>query len=175
MEIIKEEAYPEKVILFGSRAKGTWVENHYIVDGTRYSYISDYDFLVVTHNSEFEEHDIASRITNRWKVLSRIVSPIVHDIDYINAGLRIGQYFSTDIINEGVLLYDTRDQEFIEVAKLTTKEEKEKAQDHCDIWYPQASQFLIYAINAFERGAEGSRNRSFYLYQATECFYSAAF
>lgn len=39
----------EKIILFGSYARGTWVEDGYVKDGITYEYKSDFDILVVTH------------------------------------------------------------------------------------------------------------------------------
>lgn len=43
--IIQEVVNPEMIILFGSYAKGTYVEHSYTAkDGIRYEYISDYDF-----------------------------------------------------------------------------------------------------------------------------------
>lgn len=174
LKIIKEEANPEKVILFGSHARGNWVEDEYVEYGTRYSYISDYDFLIIIEGSEEKEFAIKSRITDRCKHFRSIVSPIIHDIDYINRGLRIGQYFFMDIIKEGILLHDTRNFKFEKPKRLTPAEEKEKAQDYFDIWFPQGSQFLIDAVNAYERGTQGHRNSAFYLHQATESFYAAA-
>ena len=38
----------EKIILFGSYARGKWVEDSYVQDGTTYEYKSDFDILVVT-------------------------------------------------------------------------------------------------------------------------------
>ena len=49
VDVIKEVAAPEKIILFGSYAKGNFVEHRYTGrDRIVYEYISDYDFLVVT-------------------------------------------------------------------------------------------------------------------------------
>jgi len=172
LEIIKEEANPEKVILFGSHARGNWVEDEYIEDGARYSYISDYDFLVVIKKGELKEQAIISHIENRCNDFKNVISPIVHDIEYINEGLRIGQYFFTDIITEGILLHDTDNFQFLEAAQLTIEEEKEKAQNYFDTWYPYGSEFLIDAKNGFERGSY--KKGVFELHQATECFYSAA-
>ncbi|MBB5436599.1 HEPN domain-containing protein [Pedobacter sp. AK017] len=172
--IIREEADPEKVILFGSHARGSWVEDEYVEDGIRFSYISDYDFLVVVKKGEVKEQAIISHIENRCNDFKSVVSPIVHDIDYINEGLRIGQYFFSDIVSEGILLFDTKSFEFEKAAELTLEEERKKAQAYYDIWYPQASQFLIDAVNAYQRGTDGYRNSAFYLHQSTECFFSAA-
>lgn len=170
--IIKEEAQPEKVILFGSHTSNNWVEDEYVEDGITFSYISDYDFLVVTNKSDEKEHAIISHIENRTEHINNAVSPIVHDIEYINQGLRFGQYFFTDIIREGILLHDTQNVQFDKPKHLSPKEEQEKAQGYFDIWYPQGSEFLIDARNAHTRSS--LRNGAFYLHQATECFYNTA-
>lgn len=174
LEIIKEEARPEKVILFGSHASEKWVEDEYVEDGVRYSYISDYDFLVVIKKAEDQEkeHAVISHIENRTAHIKNAVSPIVHDIDYINEGLRFGQYFFTDIIREGILLYDTDNYQFAEPAQLSPQEEKEKAQGYFDIWFQQASEFLEHAKIALDRTTFNMG--AFFLHQAAECFYSTA-
>jgi HEPN domain-containing protein len=174
LKIIREEANPEKVILFGSHARGNWVEDEYIEDGVRFSYISDYDFLVIIKKNETKEQEIISSIENRCNSFKNVISPIIHDIEYVNEGLRVGQYFFSDIISEGILIHDTGIFQFEKAKELTPKEEKERAQSYFNMWYPQASQFLIDAKNAAERGKDGRRNSVFYLHQATECFYSAA-
>lgn len=172
LEIIKEEANPEKVILFGSHARGNWVEDEYVEEGIRFSYISDYDFLVVIKKGELKEQAIISHIENRCNDFKNVISPIVHDIEYINEGLRIGQYFFTDIITEGVLLYDSQNFKFSEAAQLTIEEEKEKAQEYFNIWFPQASDFLDGATYYLSRNH--LKVGIFTLHQAVECFYSAA-
>lgn len=172
LEIIKEEANPEKVILFGSHAKGTWVEDEYVEDGIRFSYISDYDFLVVIKKGEVKEQAIISHIENRCEHIKNVVSPIVHDIDYINQGLSFGQYFFTEIINDGITIYDTGNHSFTTPKKLTPKEEQEKAQMYFDNWYPRAVSFLRHAN--YELKDKDFKVGAFLLHQATECFYSAA-
>ncbi len=171
LEIIKEEANPVKVILFGSHANGNWVEDEYVENGVRFSYISDYDFLVVIKKGEEKEHAIISHIENRSNHVNNVVSPIVHDIDYINEGLRFGQYFFTDIINEGILLFDDGNYTFDEPRILTPIEEKKKAQGYFDIWFPQAQGFLK-GVDFYLTDKE-LRLCAFSLHQATECFYSA--
>ncbi|WEK17428.1 MAG: HEPN domain-containing protein [Candidatus Pedobacter colombiensis] len=174
LNIIKEEASPEKVILFGSHARGNWVEDEYVEGGIHFGHISDYDFLVIMKKEKIKEQDILSHIENRCNSFKNVISPIIHDIEYINEGLRVGQYFFSDIIAKGILIHDTGSFQFEKAKELTSEEEKERARSYFNIWYPQASQFLIDAINAAERGKDGRRNSVFYLHQATECFYSAA-
>lgn len=172
IEIIKEEANPEKIILFGSHVGDKWVEDEYLEDGIKFSYISDYDFLVVVKKGEGQEkeHAIISHIENRTNHIENAVSPIVHDIDYINEGLSFGQYFFTDIIREGILLYDKGNYEFVRPKLLSPEEEEQKAQGYFDIWFPQASEFLKGTI--FHKSEGHLRVGAFSLHQATECFYN---
>lgn len=172
LEIIKEEAKPEKVILFASHAGNKWVEDEYVEDGITFSYISDYDFLVVIKKGEGQEkeHAIISHIENRVSHIKNAVSPIVHDIDYINEGLRFGQYFFSDIIKEGVLLFDTGNFTFDTPKILTPAEEKQKAQGYFDIWFPRAGEFLNIASDCLTK--EWLNMGAFQLHQATECFYN---
>lgn len=47
VKTIREVANPAKIILFGSHTSDKWVEDEYVSHGATYSYISDYDILVV--------------------------------------------------------------------------------------------------------------------------------
>lgn len=63
-EIIREVVNPEKIILFGSHAKGTHVEHRYQTkDGIIHEYISDYDFLV-------EQPNLMMPLVNQKEILS---------------------------------------------------------------------------------------------------------
>lgn len=174
LEIIKELAKPEKVILFGSHASDRWVEDEYVKEGTPYSYIRDYDFLVVIKKGEGQEKEyiIVSHIENRTGYIKNSVTPIVHDIDYINEGLRLGQYFFTDIIRDGILLYDTGNYLFDEPAILTREEKKEKAQGYFDTWFPQGRDFLDGSV--YHESKRQLRVGAFSLHQAAESFYNTA-
>lgn len=172
VEIIKEEANPEKIILFGSHARGNWVDDAYMEDGIHYTYISDYDFLVVIKKENHKESQIISSIQNKCKRYHNDVMPIIHDIDYINQGLRIGQYFFTDIIAEGVLLYDSGNFQFAEPVQLIPAEEKERAQEYFDIWYPKGESLL--KGSSFYLNIPDFNVGVFTLHQATESFYCAA-
>ena len=170
VDIIKEYAKPEKIILFGSHAKGRWVEDEYVENGVRYSYNSDYDFLIVINNNNKKDYEVISNIENKCLRYKNPVNIIVHSLDHVNKGLKIGQYFFTDIIKEGILLFDSGDDSFVEAKELTDKERKERAKGYFDMWFPQGSEFLIDANNAFNR--DNLRLSLFYLHQSTECFYS---
>ena len=99
VEIIKAVATPQKIILFGSYAKGNFVEHKYVAgDGIIYEYISDYDFLVVMKDSPVKAYELDEEITSRAEKIGPPVNVEIHDIEYINEGLSFGQYFFTDIV-----------------------------------------------------------------------------
>src|SRR5690606_25758994 len=124
LEIIKEIALPEKVILFGSFARGDWVDDEYVEDGIMYSYKSDFDFLVVTQGARLKEFDIRNRIENRTRSYRHPVNPLVHELEHINFGLERGQYFFKSIIEGGIVLFDNNACGFAKPRALTKDEEK---------------------------------------------------
>ncbi|MBE9599850.1 HEPN domain-containing protein [Pedobacter sp. MC2016-24] len=176
LNIIKEETNPEKIILFGSHATGNWVEDSYIDKGATYTYISDYDFLIVINNAtEIKEHDIISRIENRTLKYKNEVSPIIHDIEYINTGLEKGQYFFQDIVNEGILLFDTGKYQFSEAKIATVREQKEVTEYYYQKWIESGIRMFEHTTNSFNYAIEKSfpfNEVIFYLHQATERFYA---
>lgn len=170
-EIIQTAIAAEKIILFGSYAKGTYKEQEYISEGIRYDYISDYDFLVVTSEHLERPATIESSIMNQVHRYRPPVNLEIHTIDYINDGLSWGQYFFADIVKEGILLYDSGSTQFSEPRTLSQTEKREKAQNYFDIWYPQASAFIdggrfFHSKGNYKQGA-------FLLHQAAENLYSA--
>lgn len=143
VEIIKEVANPEKIILFGSYAKGTFTEHTYTGrDGIRYEYVSDYDLLVVTKEAKEKSYELEDKVVNRSRMYRSAVNMEIHDIDYINEGLEVGQYFFTDILKEGIVLHDNGTVQFSEPRKLTPSEEKEIARQYFEKWHPKGNSFL---------------------------------
>jgi len=168
--ILKKVPAADKIILFGSYASGNWVEDKYTENGIRYEYVSDFDVLIITSNREEKEYVLQDKIVNSWRYHTP-VNPIVHTIDYINRGLENGQYFFTDIVKEGVLLFNAGSTEFAEPKILSASEIKKIAQINFSQWFENGYEFLIDAANAKER--ESYNKVTFYLHQAMENFYSA--
>ncbi len=171
--VIKENAEVEIIILFGSYARGDWVEDIYKEGHITYEYKSDYDILVIVR-----EHVLVRKL-GQWQRIESIirrsstirtrVTLIVHDIKEVNKALRQGQYFFTDITKEGVLLYDSKRFELAKAQKLSPEERKQTAQEDFKYWYKSASGFLKQFEYAFK-----TRNyniAAFELHQATERFY----
>lgn len=169
-EKIKEIADPEKIILFGSYAKGTPVDDTYFEDGIRYHYISDYDFLVIPKDKSIKEYIIQDKIINTFRGLETPINIIAHDIDYVNEGLSEAQYFFTDILSEGVLLHDRGNTDFLKTRELTGSEKKTIAERYFNQWYKNGSGFLKGSGFYFK---EGQFNlAAFELHQAAENFYN---
>ena len=172
LDIILEVANPEKVILFGSYAKGKWVDDVTVEDGVTFIYQSDFDFLVVTKDNSTKEFELKSKIENRTVNSVRgIVSPLVHSIDYINEGLSVGQYFFKEIIEEGILLYDTGTSTFVTPTELSPIQKFERAQEYFEVWFQMGKDFLIDGNNCLRRGS--FRKAMFEYHQAVEHFYAS--
>ncbi|MEZ0451739.1 HEPN domain-containing protein [Sphingobacterium thalpophilum] len=173
--IICEITNPAKVILFGSHATGKWVEDEYVDKGTTYTYISDYDILVVLSDADKgDEVDIVSKIDNRTGKYKNEVSAIVHTISYINSGLEKGQYFFSDIVKEGITLYDSGEYTFVESKPLTNEQLKQLAIEDFNKWVKSGSRFLEITRNAFEDTVEREdplNEVMFILNQTAEKFY----
>ncbi|TXJ24932.1 MAG: HEPN domain-containing protein [Chitinophagaceae bacterium] len=169
VEIIKEVVNPEMIILFGSYAKGTYVEHRYVSKGITYEYISDYDFLVVTKDNSEKSYVQESRVMDLAERFKPPLNLEIHEIEYINKGLELGEYFFVDIVEEGVLLYNKETVQFAQPRELTQAEKKEKAQRYFRYWFPEAGEFLIDAQNAANRN--NLRKATFYLHQGAENLY----
>jgi uncharacterized protein len=160
-----------KVILFGSYARGDWVEDP--VGG----YFSDYDLLVVVNHDELadvadywtaaEDHLVRDYVVT--KRLATQASFIVHSLTDVNRQLKHGRYFFTDIVRDGIALYEAPDHPFATPEPLSEEAARTEAQGYFDKWFPSAEAFL--------RGAQfysndGSPNEAaFNLHQAAERFY----
>ena len=175
VKIIQEIASPEKIILFGSHASDKWIEDEYEEEGATYSYISDYDILVVlSPHDKGKEHEIASKIENRTLNYMNDVSPIVHSIDYVNKGLENGQYFFRDIVREGLVLFDTGRFVFSESMPLSKNQEKRRALQNYENWIEIGSAFLegtLLLLNIALNKGKDLRQVIFNLNQSAEKFY----
>ena len=97
-----------KIVLFGSYARGDWVED------AKGSYFSDYDILVVvsderlTDTLEFwaKADDHLMRAVTIEHAISAPVNFIVHSLADVNDQLRHGRPFFADIARDGIALYE---------------------------------------------------------------------
>ncbi|WP_454802853.1 hypothetical protein [Mucilaginibacter phyllosphaerae] len=174
VDVINTIVDAEKIILYGSYAKGTFQEDNHIKDGTLYEYLSDYDILVVLTNKVLEEYEIQDRIVNTINYKAPL-NVFISYFDIVNEGLEKGQYFFTEIIDTGILLFDRNELAFVKPKILTSAERKEKAQQDFEFYYNNGIQFLLSASVLFENAIkEGIKSNlvPHQLHQAVESFYS---
>ncbi|MBO9620822.1 MAG: HEPN domain-containing protein [Niabella sp.] len=171
VEIIKGAVQAEKIILFGSYATGDWVEDTYFENGIKYDYISDYDFLIVTKEDNEKVYESVEKILAHTRSKFSIpVSPIIHSVTYVDKGLEEGQYFFKEIIDEGILLFDTNIVEFKKPKNLSRGEQREIASRYFSLWYPKAASSLAGAQFYFSK--EYINDAAFALHQTAERLYN---
>ncbi|ODC05387.1 hypothetical protein BFW38_11225 [Terasakiispira papahanaumokuakeensis] len=152
-----------KIILFGSHAKGRWVNDP--VNG----YISDYDILVIVNKAALVEEDLVWRSAEEQierKVKSAPLGLIVHTLEDVNEQLRQGHYFFTDIREQGILLYNANGKALVEPGNLTEEEQQEIARKHYKQWFESAVQFI--ALHQVTMQNHWFKKAAFLLHQASE-------
>lgn len=164
----------EMVILYGSYARGSWVEDRYIEDDTIYEYRSDFDLLVVFAHEDFKqkfriEDKVKAQLIDTGEV-STPISLIFHGIKPLNQSLMMGNYFFKDIRQEGIALYDSEKFKLAAPSKLTADQYRQKAQDYFDQWFESANEFLKYYNYALKD--QSYHKAAFFLHQATEGFFT---
>ena len=171
---IRSSVQPEMIILFGSYARGNWVEGPH-KQGKGLLVIkkqSDYDILVVTTGKDTaKDITLWDNIDEKCRKLSltAYVRIIAIDIKDLNHLLEIGQYFYTDIKKEGIALYDSGKHKLANERPLRPKELKRIAQDHYKQWFKSAKGF--YSAYEFMLGKREYKIAAFQLNQAAEHAY----
>ncbi|MCK5113995.1 MAG: HEPN domain-containing protein [Phycisphaerae bacterium] len=176
-EKIRELVPQAKMIfLFGSYARGDWKDGPHKQGRGKLTVhkTSDYDICVITR------FEITSRNIRLWDEvktelatmdLSTIVRIIPRDLDFVNFKLRLGQYFFTEICEQGIMLYDSGEVELNDRKPLDMAEEKRIAQSVLDEIFHKAKGFYK-AVGWHMDDSEYSL-AAFNLHQATEHSYKA--
>jgi uncharacterized protein len=158
-----------KIILFGSYARGTFVDEPHTMKGYR----SDYDILVIVSSKKLAEPQIWDKATDRllWdKGVSTPVGLIVHGAREVNNFLADGQYFFVDILREGIVLYELDDRPLAEPKRLSPADALRVAKEHFEDRQPQAETFAKGALFFVSLGRH--KEAAFLLHQAVETAYS---
>ena len=164
-----------KVILFGSYARGDWVEDPVG------RYFSDYDLLIIVDHEDLTDvpefwaktEDQLLEELSEGKALRTPVSLIYHSLEDVNEKLRLGRYFFIDILSEGIVLYEEPGHPFVEPRPLSPKEALDETRDYFEEWFGSATDFLESATDAASRGK--NKLAAFLLHQATERLYQCLF
>ena len=174
--INKNCADVEKIILFGSYARGNFKEEKDIRTDSKSGHISDYDILVVTEKKEIALDSVLwSKISDHLQTLNLSAYPriITHDITELNKKLSEGQYFFSDIKKEGILLYDLGKFKLASMRELTKQEQQEIAKKHFDHWFDRAEAF--FKGYKFFLNEKDYKSSAFNLHQAAEHSYKTIY
>ncbi|MGN7882514.1 nucleotidyltransferase and HEPN domain-containing protein [Ensifer sp. 22460] len=158
-----------KIILFGSYARGTYVDEPHTMKGYR----SDYDILVIVNSKKLAEPEYWDKANDRlmWdKTVSTPVGLIVHGAREVNNFLADGQYFFVDILREGIVLYELDDRPLAEPRPRTPADAFRFAKEYFDDRLPQAKTFADGAEIFASRGR--LKEAAFLLHQSIEQAYS---
>ena len=172
----KRQARVLKVILYGSYARGSWVDEPHTAKG----YQSDYDLLVIVNHDKLTDRvefwsaaeDRLNRELLITKELRTPVSFIVHSLDQVNDGLAQGRYFFMDIARDGIALYESYPNGLAEPRPKTPVEALALAREYFAEWHPSGSRCLVNFRDDFAR--IWSKDAVFMLHQAAERFYHCA-
>ncbi|WP_145203786.1 HEPN domain-containing protein [Sphingobium sp. B2] len=164
-----------KIILFGSYARGDWVEDPVG------RYFSDYDILVIVDHEDLT--DIAEFWTKTEERLleelaegMRLRTPVglvYHSLDDVNEKLRLGRYFFMDILRDGILLHEEPGHPFVEPKRLSAGEALKETRDYFEEWFDSAGKALKGA--RFYSGEGDLKDAAFLFHQATERLYHCIF
>ena len=160
-----------KVILFGSYARGDWIEDR--LSGYR----SDYDILIVVNGHELTDlqeywsvaDDTFVREYTLTHELKTPVSFIVHSLQDVNDQLARGRPFFSDIARDGIMLFEAEGHPLAKAKPLTPDEVKVEAKGYYDQWMPKAES-AIKGVG-FYLSEHELKDAAFLLHQATERLY----
>jgi len=172
----KKKGRISKIILYGSYARGGWVDEPHTAKG----YQSDYDLLIIVNDKRLTDRaDYWSKLDDRLirelsvtKTLRTPVNFIVHSLDEVNSGLSQGRYFFMDVARDGIALYEAEDSELAEPQPKTPHAALEMAREYFDEWWSSANKRQEIAKFDVDRGY--LKDAAFDLHQTVERYYHCA-
>ncbi|WP_017183295.1 nucleotidyltransferase [Sphingobium xenophagum] len=172
----KKQARILKVILYGSYARGGWVDEPHTAKG----YQSDFDLLVIVNHEKLTDRieywstaeDRLNRELAITKTLRTPVNFIVHTTAEVNAGLSEGRYFFMDIARDGIALYQSDPADLPEPQPKTPAQALALAREYFEEWHPGGDSF--FKGYRFYTGEGDPKKAAFLLHQGTESYYHCA-
>jgi len=169
----KKKGRIDKIILYGSYARGGWVDEPHTAKGYR----SDFDLLIIVNDKRLTERvdywlKLEDRLTRELaidKTLHTPVNFIVHTIQEVNDGLAHGRYFFMDVARDGIALYEYDDKELHKPKPKTPEQALAMAREYFAEWIPAADDFSDSANHLISKGRY--KRAAFLTHQATESLY----
>jgi len=169
----KKSARVLKVILYGSYARGGWVDEPHTAKG----YQSDYDLLIIVNHEKLTDRvefwaTAEERLNRELAITGTLRTPvnfIVHTLQEVNDGLAHGRYFFMDVARDGIALYQSDGTELPEPKPKTPKQALAMAREYFEEWLESGDGFL--KGYRFYMGERDWKKAAFLLHQATESYY----
>ncbi|MGE5562429.1 MAG: HEPN domain-containing protein [Bacillota bacterium] len=162
-----------KIILYGSYARGNWVDEPHTAKGYR----SDFDLLVIVNDKRLTDRveywaKAEERLNRELAITKTLKTPvnfIVHTLHEVNDGLAHGRFFFMDVAGDGIALYQSDDSELAEPKPKTPAQALAMAKEYFEEWFPSAARFK--EASDFLTAKSGLREAAFNLHQAAERLY----
>jgi len=164
-----------KVILFGSYARGDWVDAPF--DSNNFT--SDYDILVIVNQKELTDRagyweETEQRLFDAYHAEKTIRTPvnfIVHSLQQVNDGLSHGRLIFMEIAKNGVALYQSDDRPLADPKPKTPRQAYLAAKEYFDDKFRAAMRWFRIAQLTRNEGDDFSSNEAFLLHQTAENLY----
>jgi predicted nucleotidyltransferase/HEPN domain-containing protein len=169
----KKQARILKVILYGSYARGGWVDEPHTAKG----YQSDYDLLVIVNHEKLTDRaefwsSAEDRLNRELAITRELKTPvnfIVHTLGEVNDGLSQGRYFFIDIARDGIALYQSDETDLPEPQPKTPAQALAMAREYFEEWFPSSMRKFKLTRDAIDQ--EFWKEAAFLLHQTTEGLY----
>jgi predicted nucleotidyltransferase/HEPN domain-containing protein len=162
-----------KIVLYGSYARGTWVDEPHTAKG----YQSDFDLLIIVSDKRLTDRveywaRAEERLIRELSITRTLRTPvnfIVHTLQEVNDGLAHGRYFFMDVARDGIAVYQADDSELHEPKPKTPAQALAMAREYFEEWLPAGAGRLKTARYVQTEGR--LKEAAFDLHQATEFLY----
>lgn len=175
------------IILYGSYPRNKFVMwDERLENGVRTSYQSDFDILVVvsTLNYRITECALRNKVTKSYKKILQAKYPhatppqfIVENIKALKDNVEHRHYFFTDLVQEGIVLYDDKKYELPAPRELNFREIRDVAKCEFEM-YSESAEDILKQLSSLREVREPLsnpvyQNRAFNLHQVCEkCYYA---
>jgi predicted nucleotidyltransferase/HEPN domain-containing protein len=162
-----------KIILYGSYARGGWVDEPHTAKG----YQSDFDLLIIVNDQRLTDRveywaKAEERLNRELAITKTLRTPvnfIVHTLHEVNDGLAHGRFFFMDVANEGIALYQSDASELAQPKPKTPAQALAMAREYFEEWFPGAMRRYEFVKFGIEKGH--LKETAFELHQTAESLY----
>ena len=162
-----------KIILFGSHARGDWIDAPLSAN----QYKSDYDILIIVSQKELTDRaaywaKAEERLIRAYTIEKALRTPvnfIVHSLHEVNDGLAHGRVFFMEVAKDGIALYETDGSELATPRPKSPSQALEAAREYFEEHVASAAEQL--EIFKFCMARRSWKKAAFNLHQAVESLY----